>query len=362
MIRLFLFSCMLLSFVSYAQNETQYFVSLENSSNNKIESDFFIEKVYDGRQIKSNIGSAQKSIFNKKVLAVVEKPLSLELQKYFDICFPKEAGKKALSIRVNEFYVSEHTDSKTETGCATVVFDFIERAEGIDYIIGSYSSFIKSDGIDVTSGHEQRLIQAINECIVAYLNSNVRSDSKIVFNSNQKLDDSSIPIYKAGVYLNYIDVFNGTCLDMENFTVTKYQDKYCLLNNKSGKVENAFYGFNDGKSFYINLFRYSNVKVYAKTEVMGVYYFIDEVQSNSIDYTELRDAFFGLSALYLFPDTTESKLPLLIDRFTGSPIFLTNSFMVNLLSPNSNLLKEYRRTSRSSEDKKRLYKKYFGLN
>jgi hypothetical protein len=147
---------------------------------------------------------------------------------------------------------------------------------------------------------------------------------------------------------------------MENLTITKYQDKFCLLNNRSGKVENTFYGFNDGKSFYINLFRYSDVKVYAKTEVMGVYYFIDEVQSNSIDYTELRDA-FGLSALYLFPDTTELKLPLLIDRFTGSPIFLTNSFMVNLLSPNPDLLKEYRRTNRSTEDKKRLYKKYFGL-
>jgi hypothetical protein len=108
------------------------------------------------------------------------------------------------------------------------------------------------------------------------------------------------------------------------------------------------------------LFRYSDVKVYAKTEVMGVYYFIDEVQSNTIDYTGLRDA-FGLSAYYLFPDTTELKLPLLIDRFTGSPIFLTNSFMVNLLSPNPDLLKEYRRTNRSTEDKKRLYKKYFGL-
>jgi hypothetical protein len=180
MIRMFLFFCMLFSLVSSAQNETRYFISLENSSNKKIESDFFIGKVYDGRQNKSNIGSVQKSIFNKKILAVVEKPLSEELQNYFNICFPKEAGKKVLSIRVNEFYVSEHTESKTETGYATVVFDFIEKTEGIDYIIGSYSSVIKSDGIDVTSGHEQRLIQAINECIAAYLNSNVRSDSKIV--------------------------------------------------------------------------------------------------------------------------------------------------------------------------------------
>jgi hypothetical protein len=81
---------------------------------------------------------------------------------------------------------------------------------------------------------------------------------------------------------------------MENFIITKYQDKYRLLNNGSGKIENTFYGFNGGKFFHIHLFRYFLVKVHAKTVVMGVCYFIDEVQSNTFDFAEIREA-FGLS-------------------------------------------------------------------
>ena len=335
MIRFLLFFSLLFCFVSNAQNETRYFISLKNNANKKIESGFYIEKIYDGRQIKDNVGTVQRSVFNKKVLAVLEKPLTEELQNYLTICFPKEEGKKGLSIRVNEFYVSEHTTDNLETGYATVVFD-------------------------VTSGHEQRLIKAINTCFVDYVNRNKKAELKIVFDPSMKMEKDLIPIYNKGIYLNYVDVFYGSSNTLDNYTVTKYKDKYCLLNNITGKVENGFYGFNDGQNIYINLFHYSTVKVYAKTEIMGIYYFIDEVASNVFDYSELREK-FGLTAMFLFPDLTEPKLPLLIDRFTGSPVFLTNSYMVNLLSPNTLLLKEYKRTQRTSEDKKRMYKKYFGL-
>ncbi|HEU4789185.1 MAG TPA: hypothetical protein VFS71_05835 [Flavobacterium sp.] len=360
MIRFFLFFSMLFCFVSNAQNETRYFISLENSANKKIESGFYIEKIYDGRQIKDNVGTVQRSVFNKKVLAVLEKPLTEELQNYLTICFPKEEGKKGLSIRVNEFYVSEHTTDNLETGYATVVFDFIEKIEGVEYIVGSFSSTISENSFDVTSGHEQRLIKAINTCFVEYKNRNKKAELKIVFDPSMKMEKDLIPIYNKGIYLNYVDVFYGSPNTLDNYTVTKYKDKYCLLNNITGKVESGFYGFNDGQNIYINLFHYSTVKVYAKTEIMGMYYFIDEVVSNVFDYSELREK-FGLTVMFLFPDLTEPKLPLLIDRFTGSPVFLTNSYMVNLLSPNTLLVKEYKRTQRTSEDKKRMYKKYFGL-
>jgi hypothetical protein len=356
----FLFFSMLFCLLSNAQSEVRYFISLENNANSKIESDFYIEKIYDGRQIKDNVGTVQKSVFNKKVLAVMERPLTEELQKYLAICFPKEEGKKGLSIRVNEFYVSEHTTANSETGYATAVFDVIEKIDGVEYIVGSFSSTISENGFDVTSGHEQRLIKAINSCFASYKNSNKKAELKIVFDSNKKLEMESSPIYNKGIYLNYADVFSNISPALDNYTITKYKDMYCLLNNITGKIETGFFGFNDGKNIYINLFHYSTVNVYAKTEIMGIYYFIDEVPSDTFDYSGLREL-FGLAGVFLFPDLTEPKLPLLIDRFTGSPVFLTNSYMVNLLSPNAVLLKEYKRTQRTSEDKKRMYKKYFGL-
>ncbi|WP_269221710.1 MULTISPECIES: hypothetical protein [Flavobacterium] len=80
--------------------------------------------------------------------------MSEELRNYFDICFPIESGKTALSITVNEFYNTEHTDFKMESGYATVVFDSIVKVEGIDYILGNYFSVVKGNAIDVKSGHE----------------------------------------------------------------------------------------------------------------------------------------------------------------------------------------------------------------
>jgi hypothetical protein len=53
---------MFFSLVSIAQKEPRCFVSLENSVNKNSDCDFFIEKVYDGRQINSNIGSVQRPI------------------------------------------------------------------------------------------------------------------------------------------------------------------------------------------------------------------------------------------------------------------------------------------------------------
>lgn len=61
-----------------------------------------------------------------------------------------------MSIRVNEFYISEHIDFKIESDYATVVFDSIQKGEGIDCILGNYSSVIKGNTIDFKSCHEQR--------------------------------------------------------------------------------------------------------------------------------------------------------------------------------------------------------------
>ena len=166
---------------------------------------------------------------------------------------------------------------------------------------------------------------------------------------------------KEGVYVNYMDLFEGKSLNLEAFTVTSYDGRKCLLNNKTGKLENSFYGFNDGQSFYINLFRFSVVKLYAKTEVMGDYYFIDSIKTNSVDYAAIAVLYGGGLASLLFPDLNETEVPLLLDRVSGVPVLLTNKYMVNLLSANKELLKEYRRTSRAAADKKVFYKKYFNF-
>jgi hypothetical protein len=60
-----------------------------------------------------------------------------------------------MSIPVNELFVVERTSSDKETGYATVVLDIIERKEGKDYIVGTYTSTISGVGVDVATKHDE---------------------------------------------------------------------------------------------------------------------------------------------------------------------------------------------------------------
>ncbi|MFV7234386.1 hypothetical protein [Flavobacterium sp. ZB4R12] len=84
---------------------------------------FYVENVYDGRQFKENIGTVQKSGFNRKVLANFEKPLVEEFFDYLSVICPKQENKPIISIRINDLYVSELTRAMSETAYATLVID-----------------------------------------------------------------------------------------------------------------------------------------------------------------------------------------------------------------------------------------------
>lgn len=358
----FLFISLLFVSVSYAQNDSRYCISLDNGNNGEIESGFYINKIYDGRQVKDNIGTVQKSLFNTKVLADFRKPFVDELQSFLSICYPKREGKKIIDIRIDELYVSEVTRSGKETGYATVVLDVIEKSSGKDIIVGNFSSTVESSGMDVTSKHSERLIEALNVCFQSYKELKNNDKLSLEFNSNDEISTQVPLIIKEGVYVNYVDLFSKRVLDLSSFSITNYDGKKCLLNNKTGKLENSFYGFSDGQNFYINLFRFSTTKLYAKTELIGDYYCIDSIKMNSVDFSALKAAYGGgVIGLLLFPEVNETEVPLLLNRLSGAPVFLTEKYMGNLLATNKELYKDYRKTKRTSNDKIVFYKKFYSL-
>lgn len=358
----FLLFILLFVSASYAQKDSKFLISLENVNNVEIKSDFYINKIYDGRQIKDNIGTAQKSLFNTKVLTDFKKPFIEELQSYLSVCYPKREGKRGIDIRVDELYISEITRSNKEIGYATVVLDVIEKIGGKDVVVGNFSTTTESSGFDVTNKHSQRIIEALGSCFESY--KELKKDDKLNIEYNVE-DGVLVPLpssIKEGVYVNYKDMYKGQTLDLGNFSITNYDGKKCLLNNKTGRLENGFYGFSDGENFYINLFRFSTLRLYAKTELLGDYYCVDSVKMSSVDFSALKAMYGGgLVGLLLFPEAYEVEVPLLLNRLNGIPVFLTDKYMVNLLSGNKELSKDYLKTKRTSNDKIAFYKKYFSL-
>lgn len=99
--------CFFFCAISFAQEKKVHLISLANEKNTAIDCDFYIEKIYDGRQVKENIGTVYVSLFNSKVSANFEKPLTDELQSLLAVLYPKKESKRAISIRINELYVTE---------------------------------------------------------------------------------------------------------------------------------------------------------------------------------------------------------------------------------------------------------------
>ena len=84
------------------------------------------------------------------------------------------------------------------------------------------------------------------------------------------------------------------------------------------------------------------------------------MEVSSIDFSAIKSS-FALAEILIAPDLNEAFVLLFIDRISGTPIFLTNKYMVNMLSPDKELLKSYKKTERTVADKKRFYKTYFNI-
>ena len=346
------------SFSGFSQSEIKYHkISLEDKNDTPIGLNFSIAKVYDGRQFKENIGTVQKGAFNKKVLANFEKPLEEEILNYLAVILP--SGNKKIAIRINDLYISEFTKAFSETGFATIVLDVIEQKEGTDYIVGTYSYAAEGNGMDVTNKHDYRLKEALIQIMTEYKNTPQDKKTQIVFDSNQVVANRNLAeTPKKGIYLTYADVLNNKPF-AEDFNFSNKNEKFYVL-DASGKDKSNYFGFSDGINFYINVSKYASSKFYAKTEVIGNKYFIEDITYNP-NSVVAAGAMFGLLGSLVASTVTSGGVPMLIDCYSGQPIFLANSEIKTMLKPQPELYKEYKEGKKTNQDIKNILEKYYQI-
>jgi hypothetical protein len=357
--KIVIFFCVLFTSISFSQVSLKYHtISLRDKNDLPIGLDFYIEKVYDGRQFKENIGTVQKGAFNTKVLSNFEKPFTDELYDYLSIVCPKQENKKKIAIRINDLYVSELTRSFSETGYATIVLDIIEQRNDVNYSVGTFSSTIESNGMDVTNKHDERLKEVLQNCLSEYIKTEEKNKTLMLFDPNQHANRTISATPLKGIYLTYNDVLNNKPLDDSNFSVSDKNDKYILINNTTKLKELNYYGFSDGQNFFINVSKYARDRYYAKTDIIGNKYYIENVLYNPNNAIAMV-AMFGLIGVAIASAASDSSVPMLIDCYSGQPSFLSNSEIKAMLLPYPALLKEYKNSNKNNQDKKYILKKYF---
>ncbi|MET0758838.1 MAG: DUF6563 family protein [Flavobacterium sp.] len=353
-------SLLLFSTFLFSQNAIDYHeISLKNKKDISVEVNFYVDKVYDGRQFRENIGTVQKSIFNTKSLANFEKPFEVELQGYLSVVYPKGEGKQKVSIRVNELYISELTQATSETGYATLTIDVVEQIDNIDYIVGTYSSSIESNGLDVTNNHDERLKKGMKYCFDYYIATSKENKTALLFEPNQIVNKKIVSVPQKGIYFTYSDVLNNKPFDDYNYYVKNKKGKFYLVSKTSGFEKLNYYGFSDGQNFYINVSKYADSKYYAKTDIIGNKYYIEDVVYNPINVLETVAMFGGIVGAIVISEMGDAYAPMMVDCYSGQPIFLSNSEIKKMLSPYPELLKEFKKSKKENADKKNIMIKYF---
>lgn len=335
-------------------------ISLKDKKDVLLGYNFYIENVIDGRQFKGNIGTVQKGAFNRKVLANFETSLVEEFSNYLGVICPKDENKPNISIRINDLYVSELTRALSETGFATIVVDVLEIKDGVSYSVGTYNASTESNGMDVTNKHDERIKKVLQECLNSYVKTADVDKTRIVIDSNTaSVTNKVLSVPNKGIYLSYSDVLHDRPSDDSNFEISNKSNKFYLMNKSSKEKEMNYYGFSDGETFYINVSKYANSKYYAKSEMIGGKYFIEDVLYN-VNNVAAMSAMFGLVGALIA--TSDTSVPMLIDCNTGQPTFLSKNEIKTMLSPYPELLKEYKKSSKTNTDIKNILVKYYNEN
>ena len=157
----------LVTAISFAQTHTL------NLSKQRLEvqnRNFYISGVIDARIVDTSVGVVQKGLVNSKAAAVFQKPLAEELQSFTAQHLPKQNSQYPVMLRVNKFWVSEHTMATSESGTAEIRVDFIYEQDGMFNVLYSTSSLKTSKGLDVTKKHEENIASALAECLQEFAN------------------------------------------------------------------------------------------------------------------------------------------------------------------------------------------------
>lgn len=354
---LFCLVFLILGILKITAQEKMHLISLEPGA--VLNADFYITEVLDARKIKENIGVAQTGLMNKQVPANFKEDFNLHLKNYLNSILPAKPEAEALTLKVHTLYISERTSAMSELGTCEVKIEFLKEENGISYSLGTFQSNIEGKGMDVTAKHDERIKEALENCIAKFSASNwrnpanaqIQSDSKNINKFNSEIS------LKKGLYLDFEDLVNNTPKQdlqyrVKSIAKTKKTEHFQVLQQEKNKRIKNLFGYSDGQNIYLNASRYTQSDYFIKSKMIGRYiYFEDQFSSPA-----------ATAALGLIGAAVSTKhTGIVLDTETGITSVLNNRNMEIILSEYPELLKEYNLSRKTIEDDRKMIEKINNL-
>ncbi|NMH27080.1 hypothetical protein [Flavobacterium silvaticum] len=356
------FLLLLLPVMTMGQNSDRFLISLKDKKDKPMAYfNFYIDKVYDKRQMQDNIGTIQKGIANSRQLANFDKPLPEAFGNYFSVVLPKKEGARKLSICFYDLFVGEKTDyaGNEETGLAVAVVDFIEERDGKPVTVGRFSETAHGkSGWDITSTHDDRIKEVMQRCFNAFNNLGSEQELNIPFDPLVPQVIKSIEIPPKGIYISFADALNGNPTETE-FYASENEGRFLLFSQPMRTPVNGYYGFSDGQGFYLNLGKYAGDNFYYRAEIVGPKYLVFIPNRDKELFMRIAPIVLGFSGPAIADAAISDTIPVLIDRLTGQLTMMDDSQLKRLLMPYPEIWTKFEKGPRGMSERKTALQAYF---
>lgn len=334
---------------------------------------FFCADVVDARVNKGDV-IGHVYVGGAEATARFESGFTEHLKGALTKILPPEKDKLGLVLIIRDLQISEKQGAMTKLGFCRVEIEFAKRVDTLLYSLGIFDAHIFEKGSSITSGHESRILEGLEECCRKLDETNWENTEDIIIEDiNHKLvyDYKSIPPKR--VYMSFAQMLIGKPLEVEKLEIkqinqSKKNPVYGLKINNLDAPRDAIF-VSDSENIYIRFSKFN----FKKSTLVGKYiYFRGKFQpatNSEVDIAVAIGAAYVMAAVItgILTDVavvsvggeSANEPPingLVLDTETGQLKGLTDYFIVNITKQYPEIFKEYRASKRNLEAKENVIK------
>jgi hypothetical protein len=272
------------------QLSAQHIIQVPFQNFNVPDGNFTIDTVLDVRAYKQGIGTVQKGINNRRVVAILPDSLPTYLTNYCRKYGPKTGEKLGLAVSLLE--VGEETRAMSEHGFTDLEMMFLQNQNGEWKLLHEFETRIEKGGMDVTEAHGDRIWLALNEGLVEFAKLDWRNlpAKSVNLAPPPPVDGAALANrsdWAKGIYKNFQElVSNRPSLADSAFNITPPNKKNRIFIKQKGtdKILRRMIAYSDGTDVYINARYYGTISgnYFARVKVWGRYIVVDDFMNGNI--------------------------------------------------------------------------------
>ncbi|MBQ21413.1 MAG: hypothetical protein CMD31_11710 [Flavobacteriales bacterium] len=318
-------------------------------------------KVIDKRDFKDNIGVVSRGLGKNNTQIHLSDNFEAHLTETINKLIP-ENNTPSLLLVFHNLKVSENIGTMNQYGYCDIEIEFLKQIDTLLYSLGTISHSVYENSFHVETTHNQRVLQALQKCLMKFNNTDWKKKSGILIEDFEKemiFDYKNVP--PKGVYFSYTQMIRKSPLNSIDFKVveakqTKKLETYSI--DFENKINTKLIQFiSDGENIYIQ----TTNNQYLKSKYFGKYiYFYGRVPitTNSDPtiylFVGLVGGLTGGIVFAAFDDgvsTNTSIKGAVLDTEKGTINFVTDRCLYEITKPYPEILKEYRYSNRKITDK-----------